>query len=250
MRSYLTAGAGAGVRRLRFSVARGLDLVSGEQNIALGTEFNAVIGRSLTTFGSGPASSFARIDGFAADTAGPLLAQFALRAEASHADSPIRDGARWHDLAASARVLLYVADRSGGPLTLVTGGRLEARTRSTNPWQGTLGGEHGLRGYRIDEIATGSNVSAFVEQRVNLPVVHPSLDLGFAAFGDAGRGWRGDAPLANDTGWRADLGGAIRVGFPAGTGAIARIETAWPIGPERGRGRAFRVTWSSTALSR
>lgn len=248
--SYARVGASIGTRRVRFGVGRGLDLVSSAQNVAIGTEFTATLGRTVTTWHTAPLSTYMRVDAFGADTAGPLLGTMSVRGEATYADARMAGASRWRDLQISGRARLYVSRRDGGLLTFITGTRFDLRRNVDQAWQDAVGGETGVRGYRTDETPSGSNVVGFVEQRVNLPVLHPSHDIGFSAFADVGRGWASGVPFALNTGWRASAGGAFRIGFPAGTGAVARIELARPIGPDRARGRTFRVYWSTTMTSR
>ena len=249
-RSFARAGATVGLRRLRFTQAKGLDLISSTQNVALGSELLVTVGRTLATWGTAPTDSYTWIEAFGADTAGPLLGTASFRADASLSDAAVHGQSRWRDLRLSGRALLYVSRRTGAPLTFVTGARFDLRTNTDEAWQSSLGGETALRGYRTDEVPTGSNVVLFAEQRINLPIIHPAFDLGFAGFTEAGRGWRSGIPFAINTGWRTDVGAAVRIGFPAGTGAVARFEVARPVGPDRGRGGTFRIYWSSTFTSR
>jgi hypothetical protein len=51
-------------------------------------------------------------------------------------------------------------------------------------------------------------------------------------FGDVGRGWDGDVPFAIDSGWRGTAGAGLRVGFPAGTRGVLRVDAAFPLGPD------------------
>jgi hypothetical protein len=48
--------------------------------------------------------------------------------------------------------------------------------------------------------------------------------------------WAGDAPFGADTGWRGTVGAGLRVGFPAGSGQVARVDVAWPVSAD-GLGR-------------
>jgi hypothetical protein len=68
------------------------------------------------------------------------------------------------------------------------------------------------------------------------------MNLGFTVFADAGRIWGGDVPYGSDTQWTGAVGGGIRIGFPAGTRGVARLDLALPLGAGSGRGPIFRVT--------
>lgn len=249
--SHVRAGATVGVRRLRFTTATGLDRVSGEQNVALGSEARLTVGRALATWGTSPAYSYARAEGFVSGLRGPLLANASVRAEAWRVDS-VEDGTSpWRELTLRGRALLYVQPGPGTTNTFVTGLNVNVRDNVDQPYQVALGGEEGVRSYREDEVPTQSTVVAFVEHRVNLPWFRPALDLGLAVFGDVGRGWAGTTPFGIDTGWRQAVGAGLRLGFPAGTGSVTRIELAWPVGgPDAGRGPVFRTYWSPAPTSR
>lgn len=249
--SHVRAGATVGVRRLRFATATGLDRVSGKQNVALGSEARLTVGRALATWGTSPAYSYARVEGFVSGLEGPLLANASLRAEAWRVDSTADGVSPWRELSLRGRALIYVQPGPGTTNTVVTGLRFNVRDHVDQPYQVALGGEEGVRSYREDEVPTQSTVVAFAEHRVNLPWFRPALDLGFTVFGDVGRGWAGTTPFGVDTGWRKAVGAGLRLGFPAGTGSVTRIELAWPVGgPDTGRGPVFRTYWSPALTSR
>ena len=48
------------------------------------------------------------------------------------------------------------------------------------------------------------------------------------AFGEVGRMWAGDVPFGADSGWQGTVGGGLRIGFPAGSRGVARIDLAVP----------------------
>ena len=248
--SWLRVGATVGIRRLRFTTARGLDRITGEQNVALGSEANLTVGRAVTTWGTSRPYSYGRLEGFLSGTRGPVLAVTTVLAEgryrgAQNGESP------WRDLSLRGHALAYVQPGSAAVHTFVTGTHFWVHGNVDQPHQLALGGEEGVRSYRDDEVPTGSAVVAFAEHRVNLPWFRPAMDLGLTVFGDLGRGWANNVPFAIDTGWRVALGGGIRLGFPAGTRSVTHIEVAWPVGgPEEGRGPVFRTYFAPTFTSR
>ena len=68
------------------------------------------------------------------------------------------------------------------------------------------------------------------------------IDLGLTLFADAGRGWAGDVPFGVDTGWKTSVGAGLRLAFPVESVRVTRIDVAWPVGADSGRGVMFRVS--------
>ena len=249
--SYVRLGATLGLRRIRFTSAQGLDLLSGVQNVALGTELTLTVGRTLGTWGTSVADTYGWLDGFAGGRLGPVLANANLRAEGRYLDSSESGVSRWRDMRLSGRGLFYVRPPASTAQVFTTGVRFNVRGNIDQPYQVVLGGEEGVRGYRDDELPTGSTLVGFVEERVTLPWFRPAVDVGLTVFADYGRGWAHDIPFGQDTGWRAAVGGGIRLGFPAGTGSVTHIEVAWPIGGRGGgRGPVLRTYWSPIETNR
>ena len=249
--SHVRLGATLGLRRIRFTSAVGLDLVSGVQDVALGTELTFTVGRTFGTWGTSVADTYGWLEGFASGQLGPVLANATVRAEGRYLDSSESGISRWRDMRLSGRSLFYVRPPSSTAQTFLTGVRFNARGNVDQPYQVVLGGEEGVRGYRDDELPTSSTLVGFVEERVNLRWLRPAVDLGLTVFADYGRGWAGDVPFGRDTGWRAAVGGGIRIGFPAGTGSVTHVEVAWPVGGAgAGRGPVLRTYWSPVETNR
>ena len=249
--SYVRLGATLGLRRIRFASAVGLDLVSGVQDVALGTELTLTVGRTLGTWGTSVADTYGWLEGYASGQMGPVLANAKVRAEGRYLDSSEAGISRWRDMSLSGRGLFYVRPPSSTAQTFLTGVRFNARGNIDQPYQVVLGGEEGVRGYRDDELPTSSTLVGFVEQRVNVRWLRPAVDLGLTVFVDYGRGWAGDIPFGRDTSWRAAIGGGLRLGFPAGTGSVTHVEVAWPVGAAAGgRGPVLRTYWSPIETNR
>ena len=249
--SWVRLGGTVGLRRLRFTTARGLDRVSGEQNVALGADLKLTVGRALGTWGTEPGGySYGQALGFLSARKGSVLAFTSFRAEGRRLDDPA-DRGRWRDLVLWGRGMVYVQPGPGTLNTFVTGTHFKLHGNRDQPGQIALGGEEGVRSYREDQVPASSVFVAFAEHRLNLPWFRPAMDLGVTVFGDVGQGWAGDAPFAVDTGWRKAAGVGLRLGFPAGTGSVTRLELAWPVGgPDAGRGPVFRTYWSPAPTSR
>ncbi len=249
--SYVRTGVTAGVRRLRFTTARGLDRVTGEQNVALGSELMLTLGRTLGTWGTSGTDTYGRLDGFVGAARKGVTTTADFWAEGRLLDSEPGGISRWRDLAVSGQALAYLQPGGSAKHTFVALVRVNARRNVDQPYQMALGGEAGVRSYREDEVPTGSTFVASAEHRVNLSLFRPTMDLGLTVFGDVGRGWASNVPFGLDTGWRRAAGTGLRIGFPAGTGSVTRLELAWPVGgPDAGRSPVLRTYWSVTPTSR
>ena len=135
--------------------------------------------------------------------------------------------------------------------TLLTGVRFDLVNNWDQPYQKILGGGGGNRGFRNDQIPTGSSTTLFVEERLNLPWFKPAVDLGLTGFVDYSRGWAADIPFGQNTGSMTDVGGGLRIGFPAGTGAITHIEIGIPVGATgRGHQPVLRTYFARTQTNR
>jgi hemolysin activation/secretion protein len=105
------------------------------------------------------------------------------------------------------------------------------------PFQLTLGGRRGLRGFNREDFPGARRIVINLEDRIYLGWPAPSFaDLGITLFADVGRMFAGDVPFGFDSGWRGSVGGGLRIGFPAGSRANARIDLAWPIGAQGSAG--------------
>ena len=249
--SYVRLGVTLGLRRIRFTSTVGLDLVSGVQDVALGTELTLTVGRTLGTWGTSVADTYGWFEGFASGQLGPALVNANVRGEGRYLDSSESGISRWRDMRLRGRGLLYLRPPGSTTQTFLTGVRFNVRSNVDQPYQVVLGGEEGVRGYRDVDLPTSSTLVGFVEERVNLPWLRPAVDLGLTVFADYGRGWAGDIPFGQDTGWRGAIGGGLRLGFPAGTGSVTRVEVAWPVGGAgQGRGPVLRTYWSPIETNR
>jgi hypothetical protein len=88
-----------------------------------------------------------------------------------------------------------------------------------------------VRGYHDERFPGGERLVFTAEDRIYLGWPFPDLfDLGATVFADIGRIWAGDVPFGADSGWRATVGGGLRIGFPAGSRSVVRVDLALPLG--------------------
>lgn len=247
--SWAKVGVSFGLRRIRFTSARGLDLIGGTQNVAYGTDLVATIGRTIGTWDTAPLGTYGRLEGYASTPTAPVMFNVAFDASVRRVDHTTPGVSPWRDVGLDGRALLYL--RPVDSNVIVAGVRTELNQNIDRPYQIALGGEEGVRGYNEEDLPIGSKVVFFGENRLNLPWFRPAVGLGLTAFADYGRGWAESVPFGLDTGWRAAAGGGIRIAFPAGSGTVTRLEIAWPLGAGAGdRGPVIRTYWSPVMTRR
>lgn len=229
----------AGVRQIEFMERRGLDAVAGVQDLPLGREAILTVGRSIGSTGPDrPPDLWSRVNLFRSGQIGPILSFATLTGEARRELGGA--GPAWKDGIADLNVLNYWNPGDPGSPTLLLRASARGGWRPHAPFQLTLGGPDGVRGYSEQRFPGARRVVLSGEARMVLPNPLSQLaDLGMTVFGDAGRMWAGDAPLGTDTGWKGSVGAGLRIGFPAGTSSVIRIDLAIPTGAlEEGRSRS------------
>ena len=245
--SHVRFGLTVGRRRMGYEFRSGLDLVSGAQNVALGSELMFTLGRSIATWGTSALDTYARVEGFVGAASPRVLLQASIKAEGRLLDDATGTVARSRDVLAETDIRAYVHMATRHTLHALVA--YKAGWRTDQPFQLRLGGAPRVRAYLDYELPAGSTLILRLEERWNPGWLSPAIDLGFTLFGDFGRGWAGDAPFGVNHGWRSAIGGGIRTGFPAGTGSNMHIEMAWPLADE-GRGSVLRAYWAHPLTSR
>ena len=242
-------------RKVRFESRSGLDAVSGEQSVPQGLDLSLTLGPRLplgwlsgedVSSGTPPAELASDFMGRVSFFGGVGSASTVLLVNAETEARRVRfedeaDGA-WRDIFSEADLLAYWQPGVGVAGTLVARVSAAGGWNTISPFQLTLGGREVVRGYKEEDFPAGRRVVASLENRVDLGWPAPSsIDLGLTFFADAGRAWAGDVPFGMDTGWKTSVGGGLRLGFPAGSVRVTRIDLAWPVGADSGRGPMFRV---------
>ena len=220
----------AGLRQITFLERRGLDAVAGVQDLPLGREAILMVGRSIGSTGPGrPPDLWSRLNLFRSGQIGPIFSFATLTGEARRELGG--SGGAWKDGTADLQILNYWNPGGAGSPTFLLRGLAQGGWRAEAPFQLTLGGPSGVRGYSEQQFPGARRVVVSGEARMALPNPLSQLaDLGMTVFGDAGRMWAGDAPLGVDSGWKGSVGAGIRLGFPAGTSSVIRIDVALPTG--------------------
>ena len=110
------------------------------------------------------------------------------------------------------------------------------------PFQLTLGGERGVRGYDRVDFPGGRRLLLTLEDRIYFGWPLPDvLDVGGTVFFDAGYVWPGDVPFGTQSGIRTAAGVGLRGSLPAGGRTTYRLDIAFPL---RGPGHSPRILFS------
>jgi hypothetical protein len=237
--SFARVGVTGGLRRIRFETRSGLDLVYGIQDVAIGAEVEATVGRTLATWGTRELGSFGALEFFASGVTSWMVAQTIARAEGHLLDGAEPGRSQWRDVMAFGQTIAYIQPPFLPNHTII------ARLVYGGGWhwddrrQFSLGGPDWVRSFVDYEAPVSKRVAARLEERWRVPGLPPALDLGLSGFVDVGRGWAGDLPFSKDIPWTRAFGGGIRLALPARSGNVFRMEMAWPA--DGSSGPVFRV---------
>ncbi len=231
-RYALRAGVLAGLRRLSFRSRDRLDALGGLQDVPVGRELQLALGRSLGPTGEGsPGDVHARFSLLAGGESLRWVSQVRILLEGRREDGGPERSGMWRDVLGEAHAFLYLVPERRERPTVVLALSALGGWRTSSPFQLTLGGVDGMRGFRETDFPGGRKAIATVEARAPFPgTVRNFADVGVGVFGDVGASWRGDAPFGVDSGVRGTLGVGLRVGFPAGTSSVIRFDVAFPVG--------------------
>ena len=219
-------------RNVRFREIRGLDALRGTRDVPLGVHLSLLVGRRLGTLSSQrqPDDLHGAVRAELSAAPGPLLLVAAGGVDARQIYAGGGRGKGWKDVLADLTGLAYWQPPALPRHTFLLRASGVGGWSVSQPFQLTLGGPHGVRGYGREDFPGARRVVVNLEDRIYLGWPWPQLfDLGVTLLADGGRVWAGDAPFGADTGWHAGVGGGLRVGFPAGSQRVGRLDLVWPI---------------------
>lgn len=235
-----------GHRNIRFIERRGLDALRGITDVEVGSDVSLTLSRTIARgFATGAPDDLGvrfRFYGGAASDNWVLASTLGLDARQIFF-SPGASRSGWRDLIGSGDLVAYLQPPSAERHTLVARVSAAGGWTLDRPFQLTLGGNVGVRGFPEEDFPGGRRVVVNLEDRIFVGWPFPDLlDTGLTFFADAGHMWAGDAPFGWDSGWRGSLGAGLRVSFPAGSRDVARIDVAWPVGSDGvGNSPVFRI---------
>lgn len=248
----------AGKRNIGFVTRCGLDALRGEQDVRVGTQALVTVATTLGTPVWAGGDDYHELRGWVSLFGGAAGDSWVFNSEVTiEAARPIGGGAGgMRDLLAEAGAYLYwqPGRREGGGggawtprHTLVLGMTGVGGWNHSIPFQLTLGGPGGVRGYSREDLPVGRRFVAHMEDRVALGTLPGLFDLGLTLFADVGAGWNGGVPFGADTGFKASAGAGLRIALPPGDRRVVRVDVAVPL--EAGGLRDYRFRIGADAVS-
>lgn len=243
LRNNIRVFALFGHRTIEWVRRRGMDSMHGEEDVRLGAEMGIAVGRSLPSL-ERDNDFYTTLSLYTGMELGPALVIARVRGDGRRSLTARDDQPEWEDFYGDGEILTYY--RPGGNehhlLFLRASGIGAWNTRT--PFQLTLGGERGVRGYDRERFPGGRRLVANLEDRIYFGWPYADVvDLGATVFADAGRVWPGDVPFGVSSGWQTSAGVGLRMSFPASSRVVYRADIAWPLAAGTGFGD-FRLQLS------
>jgi hypothetical protein len=213
-----------GLRNVRFQRVERFDGLTATQDIRLGFQLGTLIGRSLSILNTTDDDYLLAADLYGAIGGESGILMLTARGEGRQN----YDLNRWDGVLGSARLagIRRVSARHTVTASLDWSGGWRQRI----PFQLTLGSAPGgVRGYRRSEEAGARRSVARFEDRWYVGQLLRQADVGVAAFADAGRVWRGDAPYGVDTPVRYSVGASLLAAIPPRSKRTWRLDIAVPM---------------------
>ena len=242
----------AGKRNIRFITRRGLDAVTGEQDVRVGTQALAAVGTTLGKPELGAEGRGRELRGnlslFGGSAGENWVFNSELALEGAWLPGNGSAAATYRDVLARFDTYFYLQPDSARRHTVVVGLGAAGGWDNARPFQLTLGGPFGVRGYDRLDFPAARRVVVSVEDRIRLGSVRDLFDVGLAVFVDAGKGWRGGVPFGADSGMRAAAGAGLRFAPPSGARQVVRFDLAVPVHAGGLRDSRFRISYDATSL--
>ncbi len=233
-------------RQIRFTQRIGLDALRGIEDLQLGTDISLTLGRTFGADARGgvPDDVYTRVRLYAASAPDPFTLVFDAAFEGRQIFAgPGIDNDGWRDTFAEVDLLAYWQPIRFDRHTLMARASAAGAWAVDLPYQLTLGGATGVRGYNRQDLPGARRVKLTVEDRIYLGWPSPQVfDFGLTVFGDVGRIWAGDVPFGVDSGWLGTVGGGLRIGFPTESRGVVRLDVAFPVTSDGFGGPIFRVS--------
>lgn len=233
-----------GQRNIRFVRVRGVDALNGVQDVPAGVDVGVALSRSLGVLQVSEPSTvddlFARVSLFLGQATPRWVANASVQVEGRQVYGGAPGNRGWRDVLAEGDLYLYSRPTWAPWQTLFLRVSGAGGWTVDTPFQLTLGGKTGLRGYPEGVYPGGRRLLVTLEDRFRFNWPAPQfIDTGATLFVDAGAVVPGNVPFGMESGLKASAGLGLRLGFPAGTGSVLRLDLAFPL--EAGGGPIFRV---------
>ncbi len=224
-----------GLQALQFIQRRGLTTLDAVEDIPLGVSGGLMLGIAAPVLGTTDSYVFAGLEGFVGVE---LSRKWLAVLRGSFESRRDYDDNAWRDVfgTVEARGFWQLSRRH----TVDIGALFSAGWDATVPFQLTLGGGEGVRGYSLFRFPGGARAVVSVEERAFLGSIGELFDVGTVVFFDAGRMWANEAPFGSNSRLRASVGVGLRFSTPTESRTTYQIELATPLGAGE-EGLIFRV---------
>ncbi|HEY7861134.1 MAG TPA: hypothetical protein VIB98_06780, partial [Gemmatimonadaceae bacterium] len=233
-----------GIRSIDFVRVERFDAINAAQDMQTGFQLGTLLGRSLQVLGSTDDDIFLASNLYAG--AGNKRTFAFLQESVEGRNSYSKDA--WDGIIGSARISMY--QRLMGSHTLVATVDWAGIWKQRVPVQLPLGEiDGGVRGYHSSPDAGNIRFVSRLEDRWYVGQLRDQADVGMAVFGDAGRVWKGDAPLGYGvtTPMKFSAGLGILVAVPPGSKVTYRLDIARALSPDLRSRWEFRVSYVNAA---
>jgi hypothetical protein len=218
-----------GQRNVFYVRRRALDTVNGTEDVRLGVETEVGIGPTLPYL-SGDRNLAADLALFLGGELGSVLTGLQMVVEGRRNHEAPAERTEWNDVVGQLNAWAYWRPEEESRHLFVGSLRAAGGWHVVTPFQITLGGIAGMRGFPRYVDPGSRRVVATLEHRAYLGWPLPDLlDVGTVAFADVGKIWAGDAPFGVTSGVRANVGVGLRAAFPPGSGQTLRLDVGIPL---------------------
>jgi hypothetical protein len=217
----------AGLRALSFMTVRGFDALTAVQDVAVGAQLGALIGRTIPRFGSNDEDLFVAADFYAGLGSARSFGALRVTGEARNEQRT----KNWNSMIGSGRLAWYV--KPAAAHVLISSLEFSGGRQPRVPFQLTLGDRQGgVRGYSGSRDAGAIRGVARVEERWSIGGFTQHDALGIASFVDGGRVWAGDAPFGVTSPAKVGIGVGLLAAFPPESQRLWRLDVAVPVSPD------------------
>ena len=248
----------AGKRNIDFVTRRGLDALRGNQDIRVGSQALVSVATTLGKPTWASEGDYHELRGWISLFGGAVGDSWVFNSELTiEAARPLGGPDRgMRDMLAEAGAYFYWQpgrQEGGGDArtprhTLVLGMKGAGGWDNSLPFQLTLGGPGGVRGYTREDLPVGRRFVAHMEDRVVLGTLPGLFDVGLTLFADVGAGWHGGVPFGEDTGLKGAGGAGLRIALPPGARQVVRVDLAVPLQAGGLRDYRFRIGYDAVSL--
>ncbi len=249
-----------GKRNIGFVTRRGLDALRSDQDVRVGTQALVTVATTLGAPSWAADDEYHEVRGWVSLFGGAAGDSWIVNSELTvEAARPVGgEAGGLRDVLAEAGAHFYWQpgrrEKRGGATattprhTLVLGLTGVGGWDNSLPFQLTLGGPSGVRGYSREDLPVGRRLVAHMEDRIVLGSFPGLFDLGLTLFADVGAGWHGRVPFGTDTGLKGAVGAGLRLALPPGARQVVRLDVAAPLHAGGFRDVRFRIGYDPVSL--